>query len=771
MPRRCTPLSVLAPQAAARGKGCTNDDRRAGRWRRATQDGVGPLQHADTPIYGAEADFVGCVFAITKERPWSTDVGEVFVTADSVTSGASAGGDGCEVELGRRGAGTAGGEDPQKAVAKPPGDRRVANGVVIMYDTYRVYLTDASGTCVRLEKRIRPELARHHRILRSPPGTCCAVLNAGCPVVASSASATVGSGNTGGDSARDEVFTRGNEVGPRAAVAVDSYGFGTVCWSSMTSVGGSGGAPLARIVGGAPAGHLEPPLLGLRRWAEGGDGRKTVQRERQRLALLLARKKRVAASAVAATAMRKAEALRSGGGATSTASPGGDGWGRGQGERRPVDSSELERELALRTEIVVGFVSSFAMGARSVVDAMRITNGGLCEEERGGPDDDINQRVPAAAPKPKTATFMLQNDVGLLSLRIDTGDQLVTVELSKDSLGQLLRVALYEQVPASLARWWSTAAAPRDRPTLGSCGTGEAETTTQPTDAGGILGTNAVIGCNTTRPAASCALRTHGNRVKTAVAAANQPPCAAHDSAGPGPVAAKFALHSNAIAGCTEKTLGGHGGSSLDGAATNEDKGPFTHCSRDEAIDALTAATFRMVRQRRTSSACFCIGGCAFAPASGTAPRTAGTRGFAQDTINTSGDVEDGQSARPPVPTSESHVRTCGSGGDASVAAVGMVGVVDAAVCASARASGSVVEDDTTGASGAAPFCCPRSVETFLVELAAACGGEQCSFSVLRSCPPVFGCEVGVVEGVGRVDSVRSAEDILEDLIGSRLLS
>lgn len=288
VPRRCTPLSLLFPPPGSWDEsfgvsgGYTVDDNGE-----AVGNGV-------PPYVGGEADFVGCVFAVTRECSLASMPGEILITADSTESSTDLAGmltsDGDRQDSGkalgsRKAGGSIGG-------AETCGDSAVE------LVTYRVYLTEPSGACVCLEKKILPDLSRHHRILRSLPGSCWAIVN-GEPFD----SFSPGTARSLGTGTRLESPGRGLRTGGADAFAISiherhSRGFGVVRWSSTTAVGGSGGSSPPRTLAGSPAGHLGQPLLALTRWSRGVEGTNAVRRERERLTVLLARDKRVQADNV-----------------------------------------------------------------------------------------------------------------------------------------------------------------------------------------------------------------------------------------------------------------------------------------------------------------------------------------------------------------------------------------------------------------------------------------------------------------------------------------
>ena len=349
MPRRCTPLYLLRPSLSLSCYGSTGG-------------GVGEalglgLASPET----VEVDFVGCVFAVTRELPSSETPGEeVLVTAsrsspladsaDSVTSGGDRPEAGRDNESGRASGGV------------PENDARRCGKVGVAEDsateklvTYRVYFTEPSGACACLEKKILPELSRHHRILRAPSGSCWAVLSGNFRYCSSS----FHGGETRLDIAGCGLSAGGGETFANLRHASHTRGMEVIRWLSTTAVGGSGGSP-PRSLAGAPASHLGEPLLALRRWARDAEGKNAVRRERQRLHLLLAREKRVQT----AVAQRGSE----------ESVYGGDGDADG---RRVIDCNPNEvarpaparaREVLRRTRSVTGFVSSFDPRASALDD-------------------------------------------------------------------------------------------------------------------------------------------------------------------------------------------------------------------------------------------------------------------------------------------------------------------------------------------------------------------------------------------------------------------
>lgn len=284
VPRRCTPLSLLFSPSGSWDEsfslsgGDTVDDNG-----RAVDIGV-------PPYTGGEADFVGCVFAVTRQCSSTSMPGEVLITADSTESSSDSTGiptvDGGHQESG---------EELRKNLkvgSSIEGGSETGGNAAAELVTYRVYFTEPSGACMCLERKILPELSRHHRILRSVPGSCWAIVNGEpCDRFAPGTTCSLGIGT------RHASPGRGVRTGDADSFAISiherhSRGFAVVRWSSTTAVGGRGGSSPPRTLAGSPAGHLGQPLLALTRWSKGVEGTNAVRRERERLTVLLARDKR-----------------------------------------------------------------------------------------------------------------------------------------------------------------------------------------------------------------------------------------------------------------------------------------------------------------------------------------------------------------------------------------------------------------------------------------------------------------------------------------------
>lgn len=443
-----------------------------------------------------EVDLVGCVFAITRES--STGTGEAFVSAtDSVITPPriKAGGGDANIQGPRRRelsglafevaddksrtTGTAFGVTKCADVGAP-GASAASNAE---HATYHVYLTDPSGACVRLEKEFTtPSLARHHRILRSAPGACLAVVNGSlCPIgsspplsLSSSATTKTPFANVNlaavvtGAHFRGNMSTRscyrnepslGQDEGGRK-------GARTVTWSSMSAIiGGNGSALPPRFVGGAPTKHLGCRLLELRRWAESSDGRNAVHRERQRLALLLAREKCDSVFSMLPPTSRLQDehhkinySIRGGSDgvcASEVAAAAKDGTtgsgsntisGGKSGDLRHLtflgqDPEQLFLQQQRAATTVLGFVTHFTLCAAvwpPLQEASRKPQPGfqLRRKEDFGFGVDCKFATPMATPESQT------NDGGVLLMHVDTGERILALHLPKIMLRKLLRLAL-----------------------------------------------------------------------------------------------------------------------------------------------------------------------------------------------------------------------------------------------------------------------------------------------------------------------------------------
>lgn len=739
-----------------------------------------PTRFAGPPVVSdaAEADFVGCVFAVTRDFLSPTGVWESFASADSVVSSASSsargGGGGGDAAEARRNAGTGrGATDDVAKEAEACGQARDANGDVAPETvTYHVYLTEPSGACVRLKKRVRTELARHHRILRSAPGTCWAVVNAG--LATTSSDSLGGSTGAGGD-----VFAIGD---PKLSCigGGGARGVPTVCWSSMTAVGGSGSAPPPRTIGGAPTGHLEHPLLAVRRWAE-GDGRTAVRRERQRLAVVLARETRAAASASVAL-HPPALILHPGGGgggrdgkekySMDAAPRSGDGV-NDRRETRALTLPAQGRETLERAHILVGFVSSFSVLAPSCVDGSG--------EARGSPRAE-GLRAAAKGNAAGDVGCSSRRDDATVWVQIDTGERVLAVRLPQRALGQLLDLALDKNGRSSASCRSSIAVgAPR-----GS--SRQEELPPRLSDAQGLLRAIAAIefdtareehtggagdGCKGAVATSSATLETAV--VKQAAALAEPPvdptgkPLAVTESAADGAGNLAHSGKQAAPRGDPETVRAAEEASdpvAADAAAA---------ASREETLDALTASLFRMARECRRSSGILFSGACCPTASSSVetvpvaleaASSEAGARNASGGGVSSgSKKAEEPTKLVAPAPT----VDAGASVDDASerVARLPRVCGTEAVSTAGVDSGVGGTEERRSGASVASPASSYGCVGSFLGDLASACGRKQLEFSVLRSYSDLLGREVGVVEGVRPVDAVRSARSLLEDLIGS----
>ena len=747
VPRRCTALSALAPREAwsngkmgAGSRGCPE-----GGFGRAG-GGIGGGFSAGA----VEVDFVGCVFGVTRlERPPSSSSPsgspheeEVFATASSILHE----------------------EDPPAAAAAASSASTSASASAASsapfdeYVTYRVYLTDQSGACVVLTKRVRPELARHHRILRSAPGGCWAVVNAGK------------GGNSNGDAA--ELHVRRAEPAP------------AVTWSSTTAVGGSGSSPPPRSIGGAPAGHLARPLTALRRWAEDGEGQDAVRRERQRLALLLARNRRCGGTAARARASSWSTPV------ATAAARGGAAAARGEG----VPSSPPLHEAGAGDLGVPGGDGSTA-ALVSAATAPRIGAGetGAKATQRGMPVSVAGEAgEPALVPRrPVTGSALgfvsslepfrcassgqrsvdggkRPVDSGddqqpLLWLRVDTGEHLLAFALSKDSLGRLLRAALgHGDVPPSpvcgrLAAEGAQGGQEEEEEGGGSDNSrGEKVPTIAPRPGGGdtvrqlLALALSVLRCDDAvrREEGSSAVDARHEQRQTEAGAA------ASDPAGAG-------------------RLGGRE------QRPPPPSPPALSCARETAVEALAAAVCRVARRERDR--CHrptdpCGDDDAGASSSavgrtsslGTGPRGGGAISVADAATTGGAEIVGGpmKMVRPRPPVDSGSCSATARNGDAAAGrvAVGADGAChhEAEVCRSPTTT-APFDGGIDGTGGGV------TAGSMLRDLAVACGGKQLSFSLSLAFSRVLGHEVETVEDVESVDVSRAAGRLLEDLCDSRV--
>lgn len=724
-----------------------------------------------------EVDFVGCVFGVTVECSLSSSSllssrEEGFATVDSIVYGgpgagssSSSGGprDGPSAKVvglaSPRAATAAGAASTDDAVTgAPPDDEFVI---------YRVYLTDVSGTIVVLKKRIRRELARHHRILRSVPGACWAIVNAGRGDRTPSPSSAV--------------------LGTRPC---SDRGVRTVLWSSTTAVGGNGCAPPPRSIGGAPAGHLERPLLALRRWVEGGEGRNAISREGQRLALLLAKERRFGAAgaspspnvaAVAGEVHAEEEEISpplSRGAATTVAgvasavpavaaAPGGDTGGDVDSGAKRGRTSGLPQGMATLVpttpagDTVVGFVSSFAFHVdfpSPVVAA--VGQRGCAGGERSRDDRSIS-----------------------LSLNVDTGERVLAVVLPKASLRMLLGLTLgHDNDHPLVMRGGSPTAEPEDRG-IGASGDQMLPTKRFPNGTAQDLLNHAiaVLGGDDAVRLEEGASGVHNGEsepgISTPEVAVAAAVAAARSTVGDNATAAS--PPSMAIAGGRQHQHQ----SSLPAVAPNS----------ETTIDALVSAVCRLFcgGQQQSYHHTLASAGGAGAPSPGigrmTAPTVAGSSAVrAKVTLTTEG-LDEGVSRSATGMIGD--IGRAGSLADVfsppmqpSVSAEGgkEAGADDDTTSAEPTANPDGVGHGRAARALAEPsggsLDCVRlrglrcdSLREFLDELAVACGGKQIAFSISRYFSLKLSREVGVVQGVGCVDVARSSENLLKDLADSHV--
>ncbi|CAM9445934.1 unnamed protein product, partial [Sphacelaria rigidula] len=506
--RHCTPLAELT--AAEEGVGATSNSHR----RRP--------KLARSSIVGEGVDFVGCIYAVTREEHSTAAAAagggqEVMIvpsspetapnvwrgggkddrnTAQSSTvRGSHSAKDGDRDNNGAEACGDGGGDG---------GDESSTCGKAGELVTFRVYMTDQSGACVRLETQIRRELVQHHRILRSSPGSCWAVLNA------SGSSSTLrmpGGGSCGGGSSYSVDAEIGNsrhsssssspaaattatsraDHAPSAAPPITAAALAPACrgdtgaacntpletlrWSSMTAiVGGSGATPPATIAG-TPAGHIAQPLLGLRRWAEGEEGRRAVRREGQRLGLQVAAatsRNRAAETAIRLGVINCPNANVSNAGCSPH-----------------TEQLKMERPDARghpSPNPVVGFVESFVIVGAGEGEAPEAPLGAAAAAPEVDPPLEHIAEAHASASAPslcgggtalhgentcgpveysrnKTqrrdgAGMSNSSDLGALWVRIDTGEELVPLQIPTEGvLEQLLRKTLRGGRGGSSCTW------------------------------------------------------------------------------------------------------------------------------------------------------------------------------------------------------------------------------------------------------------------------------------------------------------------------------
>ncbi|CAM9309872.1 unnamed protein product [Ectocarpus sp. 12 AP-2014] len=786
--------STAPPSAAGGGGGEAGDGSAAG--------GVGVGGGGD-----AEVDVVGCVFAVTVDcSPLSATPGsgEVFATVESIMHAADSA---CRGGGGSGGGGSGfrdeSGNERNSSTTAQADDERV---------TYRVYMTEPSGACAVLTKRVRPELARHHRILRSAPGACWAIVNAGRHNGGGAAAAAGGAWHPSA---------------PGGLPTIRDRGLGALSWSSLTAAGGNGSAPPPRSVGGAPARHLGRPLLAARRWAEGDEGRNAVRRERQRLEILQARERRrllavtppsmvadagglppgaAAAAAAAATAgdagaslSGRAEALEAADPMTDAAAP------AAVASQTTPGSPCRERALLLKRRIddaVIGFVSSFAVlpGFPPLVVAAgtRPDNGGVVGGGGGGVGDTS---MPGGL------------DLGCLWMGIDTGGGLAAAVLPRASLKELLDVALgggnggrslrpAARVPdepgtsgnaettgtssddiarAFLDRAVAVAAAApaHDDETCRREGGGRS-----PMRAAGSADSTVGDGAPAARLAAAAQLAAgqQPKRPAPPLAPPNPPPVTDFDDA-IAPADGGIRSRGGEVVASREAVLPGvlstkAGPSERRGESQQRPPHSAVVSSDGEAaiIDALASALCRMAHPSRRQGL-----GCSGSAGGGPfVRRNVSPAAAIEGDVTAPPFVAAGLAESPPPGAAVSDVKpsadcstvagpatadgsgiNLGSRGFSDVKAADAGGVTSAAP--------SVADGDGGGGGGG----CRRGVGggdatgAILDDLASACGRKQLSFSVSRFFSRGLGRDVAVVDRVGSVDVARSAEALLNDFGGA----
>lgn len=769
IPRRFTPLSALAPLGAGFSKQglrrVVGGGPDAGGEMKVRSPAVLASGKLDEKV-GMEVDFVGCVFAVTIECPSSSSLSstckEVFATVDSIVYGYPAAGgsggprDGPSAKfVGLASPRAADGATPTTAPTAVPSDDFVI---------YRVYLTDVSGACVLLKKRIRPELARHHRILRSAPGACWSIVNA-C--------------------GRDRTESFSSMLG---MLPYHDHGIGTVSWSSMTAVGGNGCAPPPRSIGGAPTGHLEQPLLALRRWVEGGGGRNAISRERQRLALLLARERRLGSPGAfrspSATTAESVAIEQEGGlpppsrGAASivaavapavpaaAVAPGEDGDADSGAKHRRASGVPTGTRALLPSrpadDAVIGFVSSFAflVAFPSPVvasEGQRLRDGG------GRTRDDDDDRS--------------------LCLNIDNGVNVLAVVLPEASLRMLLELtlghdndqplAIYEKSPTAVSEGGETVVSgdqvARIKPRAN-------ETTHDLLDhAIAVLGYDHAV-----------------RQEEGAVWVTNregEPGISTRESAVAAAAAASSTVGEHVAAASPPPLKDGLAATADERQHQREPPPAAISPKNETVVDALVSAVCR-ISQRGQQHGASCGGVGASSPGVGSVtppaacssaflmeefPVAAGVEEGSRRAIGTVDDIKRASNAvkvlplpiRPRVGPDAGGKRGAGDGTTSAEVILGPANPGGAGHC---RAAPFVAEP-----SGGDLECVRRSggrggtPRLFFNDLALACGRKQIAFSISRSFSVKLGREVGVVEGVGSVDVAQSTENLLKELTDSHV--
>lgn len=653
VPRRASPLALIN----TRDRSCEGRSRLDGSNFYGSHHGKGGSKRR--AVDGGEVDFVGCLFAVTMELAASTfGHGEVMLATGSSAPACPPDGGGCGRDTAVAG-GSSGSPSGAQAVAGVAGSAEEV--------TYRVHFTDPAGACVRVEKRVRSNLARHHRILRSAPGTCWAVMNAACSTAEVS-------------SARERALPTMGEYGTR--------GTGRLGWSSMTAVGGNGSGTPPRTLGGAPTEHLSLGLLKLRRWAEGVEGKNAVRRERQRLAIFLARERQAGGELLGSEAM----ATPAVGVSLMSSKPGDDG----QELCRPLPKQGHE---SLRTTTVIGYVSSFGLGAAFLTRVLGVGN--CLEKARRA--NAVGDAIPPSADTPQAETGQ---GVALPWLRVDTGERLLTLQLTMEALKQLFRAALdiSKRRPSTVSS---------EEPTQPEQPVDGVAVTRVPTDADTLLLlARAVLDRGKARDAAG-SLDDQGERKESV--AANDPDLAAQGHTSAPHVPPASSMSSNTPETCSVRTSyvavvgeAGHGGGSV---------------TKGDTIDELAAAIVRIARQQCVSdeSGSSSVGACTTA----------------------AGETKLGDGALPSKTEQPASARSPRASRDESK-----------------------TPDEEHGEGGRTTLADSVSVAlpAFLARLAEACGGKQHAFSVRMLSAKVSGRGIGVVEKLEVLETTGRARDLLERL-------
>lgn len=655
VPRRATPLALIN----TRDRSCEGRSRLDGSSFYGSHRGKGGSKRR--AVDGGEVDFVGCLFAVTMELSASTvGHGEVMLAAGSSAPACPPDGGGCG-----RDTAVAGGSS-----GSPLGAKAVASGADAAEEvTYRVHFTDPAGACVRVEKRVGSNLARHHRILRSAPGTCWAVMNAACSTAEMSR-------------VRERALPTMGECGTR--------GTGALGWSSMTTAGGNSSGTPPRTLGGAPTEHLSPELLKLRRWAEGVEGKIAVRRERQRLAVLLSWERQATRKLFGSEAM----ATPALGVSLMPSKPDDDG----QKLCRPLAKQGHE---SLYTTTVIGYVSSFGLGAAFLTCVLGVGN--CLEKVRRA--HAVGDAIPPSADTPQAETGQ---DIALPWLRVDTGERLLTLQLTMEAFKQLLRAALdnNKRRPSTVSS---------EEPEQPEQRVDGVVVTRAPTDADTLLLlAHAVLDRGTARDAAG-SIDDQGERKESAAANDLELAAQARIPAPHMPPVSSVSVSTAETSGVRTSYVGVMGEAGHDGGSA----------TKGDTIDELAAAIVRMAQQQQQcvsdeSGSCS-VGACTAA----------------------AGETKVGDGALPSKTEQSANARSQRASRDESK-----------------------TPDEEQGEEGGTNLAGSVSIAllAFLARLAEACGDNQHAFSVRMLSSKVSGRGIGVVEKLEVLETTGRARDLLERL-------